>query len=72
MLSRNLSQITAHKSVAKTWLQYLATIEKYSGVIREYSDGNALQNLRNLLLLLLYCIKSPLQDHKKTSLLLVK
>ena len=35
MLSRNLSQITAHKSVANIWLQYLATIEKYSGVIRD-------------------------------------
>ena len=35
MLSRNLSQFTAHKSVANIWLQYLATIENYSGVIIE-------------------------------------
>ena len=35
MLSRNLSQFTAHKSVANIWLQYLATIGNYSGVIRD-------------------------------------
>ena len=41
MLSRNLSQFTAYKSVAN--MQYLATIENYSGVIsREYSNGNSL------------------------------